>query len=662
MANSIDYNKACIDAIDYGFSQSYPVLIAALPAMGKSTGVVKWAAQTGNPVTIFAPRHDLYADYKKWADEHGLSFFRLPSFHHDCDTAREPDTDEEDSSVEKQWRKDVRREYGRGRTGVDIHTKLQKQLGSRLPCQQDGECPYMLRRKEDLEAYDVLVGHYSHALHDEAESKKDRNEQGTEEEPRPEDDETDSQTWIRDRYVAFDEFPQTGLLNEFDSQDVRNAITAFIDNSIEFPIRRWSGIGDIDYDTEVKEEAIDYLHKKSDELWDKNIARTSYGHANAPVFIKATLVANRLDNEWRFASVLPRLRVAISPGGTYHVLSLPDVTPAKGVVALDGTPTTEQWDLILGETLHHEYVHRENWNEYIRDHLKLRLIQTSEDTKPYTNRSGNSVSTAADLTFLEAIRVREGQRPDLITSKVAIQRYKTTATDQDIDFDELVGGRRHYGAFKGLNNFGESRLGVVIGSQHFGDPYIEMWGALLNTSVARRTTEKGENTRGSELTYTHSVGDAVLRGMRENETLQAAMRFGRDGGGAKVYLHTRAIPDWVDVEYQPVTVRTWEWGKYKGRKWVFEGVQAIPEWETEEWTTRDVADQICSLYEEAQNEKDPSLKAKVRNHLNNFEEARLICHEERGPGNKHYWWNTGLDRASIFGYVTWDELSSVGAA
>jgi DNA-binding MarR family transcriptional regulator len=35
--------------------------------------------------------------------------------------------------------------------------------------------------------------------------------------------------------------------------------------------------------------------------------------------------------------------------------------------------------------------------------------------------------------------------------------------------------------------------------------------------------------------------------MREHDTLQAAMRFGRDGGGAVVYVHTDTLPDWVPI-------------------------------------------------------------------------------------------------------------------
>lgn len=49
---------------------------------------------------------------------------------------------------------------------------------------------------------------------------------------------------------------------------------------------------------------------------------------------------------------------------------------------------------------------------------------------------------------------------------------------------------------------------------------------------------------GSALSHT-SVGDEFLTQMREHETLQAAMRFGRDGNGAVVCVHTDTLPEWV---------------------------------------------------------------------------------------------------------------------
>jgi hypothetical protein len=69
------------------FTEDNPALIEALPAVGKSYGVVKWAAQTGNPVTVFTERHELYDQYQDWAtNDFDLTVRQLPVFHNDCPT------------------------------------------------------------------------------------------------------------------------------------------------------------------------------------------------------------------------------------------------------------------------------------------------------------------------------------------------------------------------------------------------------------------------------------------------------------------------------------------------------------------------------------------------------------------------------------------------
>jgi hypothetical protein len=49
--------------------------------------------------------------------------------------------------------------------------------------------------------------------------------------------------------------------------------------------------------------------------------------------------------------------------------------------------------------------------------------------------------------------------------------------------------------------------------------------------------------------------------MREHDTLQAAMRFGRDGNGAVVYVHTDTLPDWCPLAGECRVVSTWSDGK-----------------------------------------------------------------------------------------------------
>jgi hypothetical protein len=93
----------------------------------------------------------------------------------------------------------------------------------------------------------------------------------------------------------------------------------------------------------------------------------------------------------------------------------------------------------------------------------------------------------------------------------------------------------------------------VIGSNHYGDDYIKKWGAY-----AGETVERGDG-KGADLDY-GEYGNQVLTHMREHETLQAAMRFGRDGNGAAVYVHTDTLPEWVPVAGEGGVLKTWSEG------------------------------------------------------------------------------------------------------
>lgn len=88
-----------------------------------------------------------------------------------------------------------------------------------------------------------------------------------------------------------------------------------------------------------------------------------------------------------------------------------------------------------------------------------------------------------------------------------------------------------------------------------------------------------DHNSGADLTY-GEFGDKVLTHMREYETLQAVMRFGRDGYGAIVYVHTDTLPDWVPIAGEGRIVNTWSDG-------MREVVQTTAD--LEEWTTTELA-------------------------------------------------------------------------
>ncbi len=122
-------------AIHRGFSKGSPVLIEALPSIGKSYGVVAWAAETGNPLTVLTARRDLYTQCEDCCEEHGLSYKRLPSFHVDCETAN--------GTHGTAWATRVNKVYQeKSLFGGEIHAFANELFGESLPCQEDGACSF----------------------------------------------------------------------------------------------------------------------------------------------------------------------------------------------------------------------------------------------------------------------------------------------------------------------------------------------------------------------------------------------------------------------------------------------------------------------------------------------------------------------------------------
>jgi hypothetical protein len=245
--------------------------------------------------------------------------------------------------------------------------------------------------------------------------------------------------------------------------------------------------------------------------------------------------------------------------GAVRLLDPPVLDYTRSVVALDGTPTKRLWELALGTRVNHRRVLTDGERrEYLRDGLNLNVVRTSEYVKPYHNP--DHVDVNGDAALLDAVRDRHGEAPGVITSRTAFLEYDAAGIiDYDRETDTVrdgpVGPSRYFGNVLGSNDLADCRLGVVIGSNHYGDHYVQKWCAYAGAAV-----ERGDG-RGQGLTY-GGVGDDVLRHMREHDTLQAAMRFGRDGNGAVVYVHTDTLPDWVPVAGEGRVVETWSEGMH----------------------------------------------------------------------------------------------------
>ena len=175
----------------------------------------------------------------------------------------------------------------------------------------------------------------------------------------------------------------------------------------------------------------------------------------------------------------------------------------------------------------------------------------------------------------------------------------------------------------------------MIGSRNFGDRFVEKWGAFAGEAVAEPDRSRSEN-RGVNLSYGSGIGDDVLRHMREHETLQAVMRFGRDGRGATVYVHTNTLPAWIEDGDDPVlagqgrVIQTWS----DGMRQLLDVAK-----ELDEWTTAEIADHPAVEIGERQ----------VRDHLHTLAKRGYVNREVEGNG--FVWRDDGLHRVGEHGDV-----------
>ena len=202
------------------------------------------------------------------------------------------------------------------------------------------------------------------------------------------------------------------------------------------------------------------------------------------------------------------------------------------------------------------------------------------------------------------------------TSSTAFSEYK------EADVLDLVDGSAYYGNVLGSNEFKEKRLGAVIGSNHYGDGYIKKWGAYAGKTVERN------DEKGAELSY-GSFGDKVLTHMREHDTLQAVMRFGRDGNGSVVYVHTDTLPEWVPLAGEGRVVDTWS----EGMKAVVLALETL-----ESAATSEIAETV-----------DLS-RQQVFEHLETLRERGVLNREQdETDGRRFVWVDDGLHRIGEHG-------------
>jgi hypothetical protein len=81
----------------------------------------------------------------------------------------------------------------------------------------------------------------------------------------------------------------------------------------------------------------------------------------------------------------------------------------------------------------------------------------------------------------------------------------------------------------------------VLGAPHTGHAVVERWAALAGEEI---DTEG----HGLNLDYNSNLANTFLKYIREDQVMQAVLRFGRDEEGALVFAHTAALRDDLPVE------------------------------------------------------------------------------------------------------------------
>ena len=237
-----------------------------------------------------------------------------------------------------------------------------------------------------------------------------------------------------------------------------------------------------------------------------------------------------------------------------------DVAP---LVGLDATGRRELWATALLEDVVVEDIHDTDAEraEFLEEALDLRVIRASDRPRPYEG-DPNSKDTDGDVALLEAIaeeyagidapRTRE-DRPTTVGKPAAVTtKGVRNLLEEDPRLDDVVGTWEHYGNHTGSNDLGDHRLAALLGSQHYGDHAIERFAALAGESV----DTSREAGRGVDLSY-GGIGDAYLAHMREDQTMQAILRFARGDSGATVVARTSALREDLPVVGRAQVVETW---------------------------------------------------------------------------------------------------------
>lgn len=545
-------NRAC--------DEDDPVLIEAPPGSGKSTAAYKLPNHKDTPITYLANRTDLYEQAMVWCEENATFDYEvIPSPQRSCPTFR----GKNDGDKQK-----VERLFQKGYSGRKIHY-LKKDVAY-TPCMSpDDPCPYiqtMERIEDDIESIDLLIGHHMHSYR---------------------------RLYTEDRIVVIDEFNPQPFLTQFPDDDAGvidspgETIPYFLEqlgrNDDTFPSSKFEDVTDIldkRSDPDESAEAIEWFTEngvsrgevEDFDFWEVSTYRHDRTHLRAPLLAFSLFCMEKvgpgvelapardnthLKEQWESADLRVGTRcIRDRNTGEMHLLEPPNLGVADQVIGLDGLPTVELWNLVFSpgeEFEHRKVIDRDDFSEFLGSAMDMTVVQIGDGMHPY---AGGRVYPTDERRFA-AVKALEGRPFALISTKKALDRYdknrifgryvKRDPACRRGEDDHRMICARNYGTVLSSNAFETESLGVVSGSPFPGNHIVRLWAGLAGKAVD--TKGGGEDKTFGEF------GDEVFQHFTHHQVVQAILRFGRDrsvleDGGATVYVNTKALPDWFEVDYE----------------------------------------------------------------------------------------------------------------
>lgn len=507
-----------------------PVIFKGAPGVGKTTSLFNVAYEKNQPVTYLAARIDMYEAAEQKALEAGFkrdNIAVVPAPHRACPTF----LGHHGEALEAEYK-------SLHSVGVSI-PYLHTSTSIQSPCHSDTKnCPYMMKRIEDPDEYEVIIGHYRHALNTQL---------------------------IRGRLTFVDEFAEDDSVTLFtatggdDEIRIGQALNPYFHHADFLPWRSFEDfVASIDNVTDPTTWASEVACQPEGLVVDDQtlleMDPDDRFHKKAPLIVFGLLVAEDLGNGWyswtsspgyaqEFDDLSEHLAIVRNDPGNFDNLEVlmlepTDLSAASQVIGLDGTARKRMWDTIFVQDFAvEEFIGPDQMMTYVEDVQGMDLWQSTEAARPYS--SGQDVYDQADAaTILYTKLVLDD--PFVITTKKAASILES---EIETIFSEDVREVMNFAEVRSNNEAAGTAAIYSAGSPHPGDNVFERWGALMGEGV-----ERVPGTQGTDVRYTpESIGREIYGHFVLDKIEQAIMRGRRSTGdetGSTVVLGTGCRPEW----------------------------------------------------------------------------------------------------------------------